>query len=52
MRKNWAVRFLALLALTVCFPGVSRTNLALSAFPPFERNPVKNKAAFAPRHRL
>jgi hypothetical protein len=31
MRKNWAVRFLALLALTVCFPGVSRTNLALSA---------------------
>jgi predicted enzyme related to lactoylglutathione lyase len=30
MKKNSAVRFLALLALTVCLSGVTRTNLALS----------------------
>jgi predicted enzyme related to lactoylglutathione lyase len=30
MKENWTVRLLALLALTLCLPGVTETNLALS----------------------
>src|SRR5499427_4450806 len=30
MKRNWAVRLLLLLTLTVCLPGVTRMNLALS----------------------
>ena len=30
MKRNWGIRFLALLTLTVFLPGVTRKNLALS----------------------
>lgn len=48
MKKNWAVRFLALLTLTVCLPGVTRKNLALS--PPGDAGAAVPDLAVGPQY--